>query len=178
LGNQSKKQRAPRRGWNGAVAGGRNDHKPAVLALVDTKTGEVRSRVIPNVQGNTLRAAIAENVEMGSTTLVTDEANGYKQFSGDMKGHETVNHSRDEYVNKRGYTTNQAEAYFGQLKRSIDGTFHHVSKEHLERYLAQFDFLRSHHKDTDTQRMLTVVDNTAGRRLTYKPLAGNAEAAD
>lgn len=167
--NQSKKQRAPRKGWNGAVAGG-STSKPAVLALVDVKTGEVRSRVIPNVQGATLRAAIADNVEMGSTTLVTDEANGYKQFSGDVKGHETVNHSRDEYVNKRGYTTNQAEAYFGQLKRSLDGTFHHVSKEHLERYLAQFDFLRSHHADTDTQRMLTVIDRTAGRRLTYRPL--------
>ena len=167
--NQSKKQRAPRRGWNGSVAGGHTD-KPAVMALVDTKTGEVRSRVVPDVKGATLRAAIADNVEMGSTTLITDEWKGYKVVSGEMKGHETVNHSRDEYVNKHGYTTNQVEAYFGQLKRSVDGTFHHVSREHLERYLAQFDFLRSQCKDTDTQRMLTVVDNAAGRRLTYKPL--------
>ena len=37
-------------------------------------------------------------------------------------------------------TTNHAEGYFSQLKRSIDGTHHHVSQEHLGRYLAEFDF--------------------------------------
>jgi transposase-like protein len=171
--NQSKAKRAPRRGWAGAVAGGRSD-KPSVLALVDTVTGEVRSRVVPDVKGNTLREAIAEETEMGATTLVTDEWAGYKQFSGEMKGHETVNHSKDEYVNLNGMTTNQVEAYFGQLKRSIDGTHHHVSREHLARYLAQHDFLRSTFKMDDTERMRTLVEQTGGRRLTYRPLKGQA----
>ena len=135
--NQSKTKRAPRKGWEGQCS--RTD-KPVVMALVDTKTGDVRSRVIPNVQGATLRKFIADNVEMGATTLVTDEGAGYKLISGGMKGHETVTHSKDEYVNKDGFTSNMAEAYFGQLKRCIDGTFHHVSKVHLDRYLAEFDF--------------------------------------
>jgi|SRR5665213_676290 len=169
VGNQSKTKRAPRRNWEGAAAGGRKE-KPAVLALVDTQTGEVRSRVIPNVQASTLRKFIADNVEMGATILVTDEAHGYKQFAGEMKGHERVVHSHDEYVNPRGFTTNMAEAYFGQLKRSINGTFHHVSEEHLARYLAQFDFLRTNCEDSDTERMRKVIDNAAGRRLTYRPL--------
>jgi transposase-like protein len=78
--------------------------KPAVLALIDTASGEVRSQVIPNVKGATLRAAIYEHVEMGATTLITDEAKGYKAFSGEMKGHETVNHARDQYV-RGGWTT-------------------------------------------------------------------------
>jgi hypothetical protein len=34
-------------------------------------------------------------------------------------------------------STNVAENHFSQLKRSIDGTFHHVSREHLERYLTE-----------------------------------------
>lgn len=34
----------------------------------------------------------------------------------------------------------------------------------------QFDFLRTNCEATDTQRMVKVVDNTGGRRLTYKPL--------
>ncbi len=169
-GNQSKSKRAPRRNtWDRP-----HTEKPSVLALVDTKTGEVRSRIIPNVKGSTLREAIAQDVEMGATTLVTDEAKGYQIVRGEMKGHERVVHARDEYVNKRGYTTNQVEAYFGQLKRSIDGTFHHVSVEHLPRYLAQFDFLRTNCEDTDTERMRKVVNNTGGRRLTYKPLIADA----
>ena len=47
-------------------------------------------------------------------------------------------------------STNLAEGYFSQLKRSIDGTHHHVSTEHLQRYLTQFDFLYSHCRDTDS----------------------------
>lgn len=33
-------------------------------------------------------------------------------------------------------STNQAENFFSQLKRSIDGTHHNVSVQHLPRYLA------------------------------------------
>ena len=32
-------------------------------------------------------------------------------------------------------TTNAVEGFFSQLKRSIDGTNHHVSRTHLPRYL-------------------------------------------
>jgi hypothetical protein len=42
LGNQSKAQRAPRRGWEGIVVGG-STNKPPILALVDTASGEVRT---------------------------------------------------------------------------------------------------------------------------------------
>lgn len=169
--NQFKAKPAPRRGWMGSRV--RMD-KPIVLALADTRMGEVRSRVIADVKGPTLREAIAEQVEMGATTLVTDEAPGYQQFSGEMKGHARVNQACDEYVNPRGYTTNQAEAYFGQLKRSIDDTHHHVSREHLARYLAQHDFLRSTYTLGDSTRLCLLVAQTGGRRLTYKPLTGAA----
>ena len=66
--------------------------------------------MILNVKGETLRAAVAEQVEMGATTLVTDEPKGYLPFRGEMKAHKTVTHARDEYV-RDGVTTNQ-------LKRS------------------------------------------------------------
>ena len=141
--------------------------KTTVFALVDTESGAVRSQIIPNVSGDTLRTAIEAETDMGATTLVTDEWKGYKPLASDLKGHERVNHSRDQYVNERGFTTNQVEAYFGQLKRSIDGTHHAVSQEHLHRYLAQHDFLRSTHTLSDTERMLLLVEQTAGRRLTY-----------
>jgi transposase-like protein len=165
--NQSKTKRAPRRGWMGAEI---KTDKPAVLALVDTATGETRSQVVPNVKGDTLRSVIAEQVEMGATTLVSDDAHAYQQFAVEMKGHERVVHSHDEYVNAAGFTTNNVERYFGQLKRSIDGTHHAVSREHLARYLAQFDFLATYHAETDSQRMRRVIGNVEGRRLTYKPL--------
>ena len=87
-----------------------------------------------------------------------------------MRGHLTVDHAGGQYVRRGGMTTNMVENYFSQLKRSIDGTHHHVSKEHLNRYLAQFDFMYSNCKATDSARMREVISRSGARRLTYKPL--------
>jgi hypothetical protein len=65
-------------------------------------------------------------------------------------------------------TTDHAETYFSQLKRSIDGTHHHVSPEHLPRYLAEFDFRFNTCKSSDTERMGALVGRVAGRRLQYR----------
>ena len=45
---------------------GRTDKTP-VLSLVSRETGEVRSKVIPDVTGATLRKAIAEQVDLAAT---------------------------------------------------------------------------------------------------------------
>ena len=65
-------------------------------------------------------------------------------------------------------TSNQAENFFSQLKRSIDGTHHRVSVEHLPRYLAEFDYRFSTRKMSDTARMQALMGRVGGRRLTYK----------
>jgi transposase-like protein len=166
-GNRPKGKRPARKRWERP-----HTDKQPVLSLVDARTGEVRSQVIANVRGDTLRAAIAEHVEMGATTLVTDEGRGYRQFAGEMKDHRTVNHDRDEYL-RDGFSTNAAEGFFGQLKRSIDGTHHHVSREHLPRYLAEFDYRASTHTWDDSTRMRDLTSRVGGRRLTYKPLTDN-----
>lgn len=36
--------------------------------------------------------------------------------------------------------TNTAESWFALLKRGVYGTFHHVSDQHLDRYVAEFAF--------------------------------------
>jgi hypothetical protein len=37
-------------------------------------------------------------------------------------------------------TTNAIEGYFAALKRGINGVYHDVGKQHLHRYLSEFDF--------------------------------------
>jgi hypothetical protein len=45
--------------------------------------------------------------------------------------------------------------------------------EHLDRYLAEFDYRHSTCRLTDTERVERLVDQVAGRRLTYRePAAG------
>jgi transposase-like protein len=147
------------------------DNKTIVFALVHRESGEVRSRVVPDVTSATLRKAIAEHVNMADSDLMTDEGRWYEQIGSEFRSHETVNHSAWEY-GRGPVTTNHAEGFFSQLKRSLDGTHHHVSREHLPRYLAQFDFLRSTYKLDDSDRMRIVLARAAGRRLSYKPLVG------
>jgi transposase-like protein len=145
--------------------------KTLIMALISRETGEVRSRVVPNVRRDTLREAIAEHVDIGTTTLHTDQLPGYRLIAVEFEGHEVVNHAAREYV-RGDVTTNHAETYFSQLKRSLDGTHHHVSKEHLPRYLAEFDFRYTTCKQSDTERMERVIAQSRGRRLMYRQPAG------
>jgi transposase-like protein len=156
----------------GRMGSGGTAHLQPVLSLVDTATGEVRSQAVPNVTGATLRKVMAEQIDMPGTHLHTDAGGQYRQLGQEFASHEYVDHSNGEYV-RGNVTTNHAESYFSQLKRSLDGTHHHVSREHLPRYLAEFDFRHSTRKLTDHQRLQRMVDQAEGRRLTYRPLTGD-----
>ena len=161
--------------WIGGVPANRHGHvarrpgqtdKTPVMSLVSRETGEVRSRVVTDVGRKTLRTVLKANTVPGETHLQTDSAPPYRVIGHAFAGHTFVNHLAGEYV-RDGAGTNQAENYFSQLKRSIDGTHHHVSREHLNRYLAEFDFRHSTHKVSDTIRMQTLMGQVAGRRLMY-----------
>jgi hypothetical protein len=108
-----------------------------VVSLINADTGEVRPRVMPRVNGANLRKVMSEQIDMAGSTLWTDEGQWYVQLGKEFKRHETVSHIDDQYVGANGQTTNKAENFFSQLTRSLDGTFHHVSVEHLPRYLSE-----------------------------------------
>ncbi|MGI8755470.1 MAG: IS1595 family transposase [Acidimicrobiales bacterium] len=159
----------------GQKLGGPAWNKTSVLSLVDTTTGEVRSQVVRDVTGATLRKAIADQVDMANTVLHTDEAKAYNAVGAEFLAHESVNHKQGEYTRRstRGtVTSNQAESFFSQLKRSIDGTHHKVSSVHLHRYLAEFDFRHSTRRLSDSKRMDMFMGQTGDRRLSYRPLTG------
>ena len=130
---------------------GQHDRTP-IMALVSRESGEVRSMVIPNVRGETLAAVLRSHTVPSETHLQTDQLPSYRKVGADFASHTTVDHEGHEYV-RDGATTNHAEGYFSQLKRSLDGTHHAVSVEHLPRYLAEFDFRFSTCHRTDTERV-------------------------
>ena len=82
-----------------------------------------------------------------------------------------MNHKANEWVrySPAGFIgTQPAESFFSQLKRSMDGTHHRVSVEHLDRYLAEFAFRHSSCKITDEARLRKLMGQVGGKRLTYK----------
>jgi hypothetical protein len=146
--------------------------KQPVFALVHYETREVRSMNVANVGGKALREKIREHTDVESTYLQTDSAKAYNLVAPEVASHETVNHMAGQYKLPSGASTNLAEGFFSQLKRSLDGTHHHVSRMHLDRYLAQFDFMATNCRKTDSERMRTLLGNVYGRRLAYKPQIG------
>jgi hypothetical protein len=107
---------------------------------------------------------------MPNTRLHTDDARPYRRLGREMAAHEVVVHGDGEYV--RGHvTTNHIESYFSQLKRSLDGTHHNVSVEHLPRDLSEFDFRFSTRKMTDAERLGVLAGRVGGKRLTYRPVS-------
>ncbi len=141
--------------------------KTPVLALINADTGEVRAAVVPNVTAANLRKVMSEQVDMAGSHLWTDEAKYYFHLGKEFLSHQTVNHSDGEYV-RNGASTNRAEGFFSQLKRSLDGTHHHVSREHLGRYVTEHAYRYSTCKVSDGARMAAVVKRAEGRRLSYK----------
>jgi transposase-like protein len=155
-------------GQRGSGVPGVTDKTP-VLSLVNRTTGQVRSKVVPDITGATIRKAIAERVDMPSSVLHTDKGHEFWQPGQEFASHEQVDHHAGEYV-RGDVTTNHAEGYFSQLKRSLDGTHHRISREHLSRYLAEFDYRYSTREATDKERMDDLMARVGGRRLAYKPL--------
>lgn len=152
-------------GKKNQVKWGSRSHKTPVVALVE-RGGRVRSFVLPVVNAENLKDMIRENVDV-SSKLMTDSFNGYKGLKEEFSSHETVNHYEKEYV--RGeVTTNAVEGFFSLLKRGINGTFHHVSREHLHRYLAEFDFRYNARKASDFDRNISALKATEGKRLQYR----------
>ena len=68
---------------------------------------------------------------------------------------------------------NTAESFNGLFKRSIQGAWHHISREHIARYLNEQCFRWSHRKIDDGARTLAALARVAGVRLYYKqPMQG------
>jgi transposase-like protein len=142
--------------------------KEAVFALVE-RGGRVKSHHIPSVNAATLRSILTAQVN-AATFIMTDEGGAAEKVGSEFSLHGSVNHSIGEYVCGDVHT-NTIEGYFSIMKRGIYGTFHHVSQQHLKRYLAEFDFRyneRSALGVEDAERMAKSVRGIVGKRLTYQ----------
>jgi transposase-like protein len=142
--------------------------KEAVFALVE-RGGKVRSHHVTAVNASNLRPIVDAQIR-GASYVMTDEGGAVKKVGSEFSLHGSVNHSIGEYVRGDVYT-NTIEGYFSIMKRGVYGTFHHVSQQHLKRYLAEFDFRyneRSALGVEDAARMSKSVRGIVGKRLTYR----------
>jgi transposase-like protein len=160
-GNTSKRAKSYKKGLK---------DKRAVVALVDPAVGRVRAFHVKDVNAKTVREILVTNADRKST-LVTDEHKIYKKVGREFAAHERVFHKHGWYVTKGGFTTNNVENFFGIFKRGVYGTFHHISEQHLQRYLTEFSFRYSNRSGlgvSDVERAALALKGIEGKRLTYR----------
>lgn len=148
------------------------ENKTPVVTLVE-RAGRVRSAAVKKVTGRNLQAILEEHVD-SAATLMTDENPGYIIAGRRFAKHDTVNHSEHEYARGDAHI-NTAEGYFANLKRGIDGVYHHVGKQYLDQYLSEFDFRYNERKTTDGDRTIRGLRKVVGKRLMLRrPKAARA----
>ncbi len=102
--------------------------------------------------------------------LVTDGAQSYKFVMPAKEQHESVDHSKFEWA-RGDVHTNTLEGFFSIFKRGMVGVYQHMDKNHLDRYLAEFDFRQNTRAKLgidDVQRADIALRGVKGKRLTYQ----------
>ena len=146
-------------------------HKNKVLSLVDRSTGQSRSMVVDDLKLKTLMPILEANIARDAKVM-TDEAGQYVHLHRSFD-HAFVRHGQGEYVNRENnyIHTNTIEGFFSIFKRGMKGVYQHCGHNHLNRYLAEFDFRYSNRIGLgvdDVSRADLLVRGVVGKRLTYQ----------
>jgi transposase-like protein len=140
--------------------------KTAVAVLVE-RGGRARATIVGQPLAGALKRNIVANVERG-TEMHTDQHKAYRRV-GELLGgqHKSVNHTLKEFA-REGVHSNTAESWNALLERSIIGSFHHVSPEHLQRYCDEVAFRWDRRAMDDAERAAAAIKAADGKRLTYR----------
>ena len=136
--------------------------------------GKVAAEPVRATDARTFINFVEAHTEPGAT-VYTDDAAAYAALPTILNQyqHDTIKHSAGEYV-RGAVHTNGIESVWSVFKRSVTGTWHHVSNKHLGRYVNEAIFrLNEGDCKVDTiDRMEALAGRMGGRRLSYKDLVG------
>jgi transposase-like protein len=156
---------------------GSDSKKTPVVSMVERSLvkgkgkGKVRSTPVRSVTSNNLKPILRKYIA-SDAALNTDEAVVYYFAGKEFGSHNSVNHAAKQYVKfvdgVQKVTTNTVEGYFSILKRGITGVYQHVGRQHLHRYLSEFDFRYNARDVSDAERRDMAIAQVAGKRLMYR----------
>lgn len=166
IGGKARNMHVSKRKRRITGTGGKD--KTAVMGMLE-RGGEVRVEVVSNRRKVQLQQQVRNHIAAGAA-LYTDALKSYDGLSQDY-AHKVIDHA-EKYVDGKVHT-NGLENFWSLLKRSINGTYVSVEPFHLFRYLDEQAFRYNKRKPLDDAgRFEWVLEQVAGRRLTYDELTG------
>ena len=141
-------------------------NKATVFGAVERK-GNIKVIHVPNSRGETLLPAIQHHIKP-SATIMSDEYTVYKPLERMGYTHYEINHTLHFGIGT--VHTNSIEGFWSQLKRGINGIYHHVSKKHLQLYCSEYEYRYNTRGMKDGERFENWMGAAQGKRLTHKSL--------
>ncbi len=123
----------------------------------------VQAEVLDRTEAETLQGFVTDYT-CPATQVYTGEA---KAYDGLPRAHETVRHRVSEYVRTGPHERHLV--LWALLKRGYHGTYRHMSRKHLERYVIEFEGRHSScPMDTEWQ-MAPMARSVVGKRSSARP---------
>jgi transposase-like protein len=113
-------------------------NKTAIIGAVE-RGGRVRLKVSNRVDRKALHAFLTDVLSDDAEALYTDDYRAYNGIATETMRHETVQHGRKQWVQGDVHTQTMEDVW-SLFKRSILGSYHHLSVKHLQAYLDEMAF--------------------------------------
>ena len=139
--------------------------KTAIVGLKDRATNQVAAKVVTSTDKETLQGFVTDHAAKDAT-VYTDGAAAYK---GIPRVHEAVKHSVKEYVRGQAHT-NGMGSFRSMLRRAHEGTFHKISRKHLNRYVQEFAGKHNVRDSGTLAQMTALVAGLVGKGPMYRDL--------
>lgn len=169
VGGKEKNRHASKRNYKqgqGNIGRAAKDDKLPIVGMVE-RQGEVRVKFVPNIKKEDLQPFIELYLTMGAK-VITDEWYAYQDLK-DKYQHTTIKHSDKVYV-IGDIHTNTIENFWSVFKRSIYGTYHQVSRKHIQRYCNEIAHRYNTRSVLDTIRFENTLKKVNNGRITCKAL--------
>ena len=143
--------------------------KSAIMGMTE-RGGRIRAMQVPDRQTHTVLKALTQNVSK-EAHLMTDDAGVYRKVvKVGYNKHDSVKHSRKEYV-RGDIHTNSIESFWALFKRNHHGTYHNMSKKHLQRYIDEIAFRFNNRTDNLAGKFdLATLKIAKHGKMSYKAL--------
>jgi transposase-like protein len=111
--------------------------KKVVIGAIE-RGGDVRLRMTKRVNKKALHGFLHEVVDPDAEAIITDAFAGYMGIADENTRHDVIDHGQ-AWV-QADVHTNTMESVWSLFKRSIVGSYHHMSARHLPAYLDEVAF--------------------------------------
>jgi|SRR5579864_257465 len=143
------------------------DAKISVLGMVE-RGGRLHMQTIENVKAAAIRSVLDANLSPEAQAVLTDSHPAYAHIVPKDK-HVETNHKL-ELETFGELSTRTIEGAFSLFKRGVIGSYHHLSKDHLDSYLQEFCW-RYNRRKMQREMFGTMTRELVTKKpLTYKTL--------